>query len=157
MPPSTHVSRQVGGGPAGGANQVHEVPNQEFGGPEHPHAMSPLEIGIMVGVILVFATVIGSLFYYRARKIKKMQEAQAAQEQEQRPGTQDGGEMEDRDDDVKDAAVASSGSFAQLFGRKWLGIKGGKFGAGLSLVVPLLMKAFVTDAKKIDDVPLEHV
>lgn len=125
-------SSEIGGGPAGGAGQVHTNPHEDFGASEHTHTMSPVEIGIMVGIIVVFGTVIGSLFFYRARKIKKMQADQAAdQEAGDRPGTQDGAEMEDTD--VVKSVEVPSGSFRQLFGRKWLTPKGGKFGAGVRL------------------------
>lgn len=133
MPLNIRRSSEVGGGPAGGAGQVHADPHKEFGSAEHTHTMSPLEIGIMVGVIVVFGTVIGTLFFYRARKIKK---TQVDQEGGSRPGTQDGAEIEDKD--VVKGGEVSSGSFRQLFGRKWLGLKRGKSALVLSLAVPSL-------------------
>lgn len=145
---------EIGGGPAGGAGQVHADPHSEFGAAEHTHTMSPLEIGIMVGVIVVFATVIGSLFFYRARKIKK---TQADAEAGSRPGTKDGVEVEDTEV-VKNAAEVPSGSFRQLFGRRWFSPKNGKFSPGVELRShrSLLMGSFVVGSK-VDDVPLERV
>lgn len=116
---------QVGGGPAGGAGQIHADPHSEFAAAEHTHTMSGLEIGLMVGTVLVFANIIGGLFWYRARKLKRMQ---ADEEAGARLGARD------RDagayDEVKEPAQVPSGSFRQLFGRKWLGPKGGKFSSG---------------------------
>lgn len=113
---------QVGGGPAGGAGQIHANPKSELGAAEHTHTMSGLEIGLMVGIILVFANIIGSLLWYRARKLKRMQ---ADREAGDRPGAQDGDA--EAYDEVKKPAQVLSGSFRQPFGRKWLGPKGGKF------------------------------
>lgn len=116
---------QIGGGPAGGAGQVHEEPHKEFGSAEHTHTMSGLEIGIMVGIVLVFATLIGSLFWYRARKLKRMKGTQRDPEAGNSPGTKDGGT--EGNEEVKRGAKVPNGSLRQLFGRKWFGTKSSEF------------------------------
>ncbi|KAJ5009595.1 hypothetical protein K4K57_008536 [Colletotrichum sp. SAR 10_99] len=36
-----------------------------------PRALTPVEVGVIIGTITVFFAAIGSLFYYRNRKVKK--------------------------------------------------------------------------------------
>lgn len=129
-PHSIRAAGEIGGGPDGAAGQVYTDPHEEFGGPDHTHDMSPAEIGIMVGVIVVFGAVIGSLFFYRARKIKKRfadHEAARAEEGGE-SATRDSAEIID-DKGGKEGVEAPSGSFGsfrQLFGR-WPGVKSGRF------------------------------
>lgn len=130
-PHSIRAAGEIGGGPGGAAGQVYTDPHEEFGGPDHTHDMSPAEIGIMVGVIVVFGAVIGTLFFYRARKIKKKVADQEAARAEggDRPVTRHSAEIMDDKGGVKEGVGAPSGSigsFRQLFGR-WPGVKSGKF------------------------------
>lgn len=124
---------QIGGGPAGGAGQVHQNPNSEFGAAEHTHTMSGLEIGLMVGIVLFFATVIGSLFWYRARKLE-LERMQAQSDQE---ADEDSFDVQDPEaeayGEVKEGKAVPTRSFRQLFGRKWLGPKGSRFFADRSV------------------------
>lgn len=123
MPVFIRETSEIGGGPAGGAGQIHADPHEEFGGAEHTHDMSPLEIGIMVGVIMVFGTVIVSLFYYRARKIKKTQADEEAGGDH--PARHDGGEVED-EGVTKGPVEAPSRPIRQFFVSRWLGTRYGK-------------------------------
>ncbi|SPN99984.1 uncharacterized protein DNG_02836 [Cephalotrichum gorgonifer] len=139
---------EVGGGPGGWAGSMHANPSSELGGTERTHAMSPQEIGVMVGIILIFSALIGSLFYFRARKIKKKKAdleaaavavaaaaaAAAADKDCDRPVTRDSIEEEDSKGQLG-VPEASSGSFMQLFGNGWPGVMGGSNQTGdISLV-----------------------
>lgn len=133
---SIRAAGEIGGGPGGAAGQVHADPHEEFGGPDLTHDMSPMEIGIMVGVVVIFGAVIGTLFFYRARKIKKKFADQEAARVEEGGETSARDSAEIMDDkcgkdgkNEKEGAKVpsgSAGSFRRLFGR-WPGVKSGKF------------------------------
>lgn len=127
-PHSIRAAGEIGGGPGGAAGQVYTDPHEEFGGPDHTHDMSPAEISIMVGVIVVFGAVIGSLFFYRARKVRKsVADHEAARAEREESATRDSAVIIDDKggNEGVEAQSGSFGSFRQLFGR-WPGVKSGK-------------------------------
>ncbi|TKW54694.1 hypothetical protein CTA1_5619 [Colletotrichum tanaceti] len=60
-----------------------------------PRALTPVEIGVIIGTITVFVGVVGTLFYYRTRKAKKRRVENGER-------VDDGDDVDDDDDDDDD-------------------------------------------------------
>ncbi|TQN66654.1 hypothetical protein CSHISOI_08777 [Colletotrichum shisoi] len=59
-----------------------------------PRALTPVEIGVIIGTITVFVGVIGTLFYYRTRRAKKRRG-------ENGDRVDDGDDIDEDDDDER--------------------------------------------------------